>query len=124
MDQRVAREIEISIKQGVLVNSQNESYHRRARNATRASTTVRKSRESDERARERAHLELEIQAEKEGSAARLKALKERKLATGKAPRTRKASKASGSRTVVVSASSSGRVVTKTFGSVLIFLTAV
>ncbi|KAJ7657930.1 hypothetical protein B0H17DRAFT_353969 [Mycena rosella] len=105
-----------SIKHGVLVNSNNESYHRRARKTTRTSTTVRKSRESDERAEKRARIELEIQAEKEGSAARLKALKECKSATGKAPRIRKASKASGSRTVLVSASSSGRVATKTFTS--------
>ncbi|KAJ7629917.1 hypothetical protein B0H17DRAFT_962570, partial [Mycena rosella] len=123
LDERVAREIEISIKHGVLVNSNNEPYHRRALNTMRTSTTVRKSRESDERAEKRARIELEIQAEKEGSAARLKVLKERKSATGKAPRTCKASKSSGSRTFFVSASSSGRVVTKTFSNVLIFSTA-
>lgn len=75
--------------------------------------TIRKARESDEPLEERARVELEIRAEMQASAERLKALQARKLATSKAPRTRK-SRSSGSQTVLVSASSSGRVASRTF----------
>ncbi|KAJ7722920.1 hypothetical protein B0H14DRAFT_2642037 [Mycena olivaceomarginata] len=72
LDERVAREIEISIRSGVLINSQNESYNRRARN-TRGNLPPCEN--------ERAEIELEIEAlraEKQDSAARLKALQTRK----------------------------------------------
>ncbi|KAJ7472538.1 hypothetical protein FB451DRAFT_1398751 [Mycena latifolia] len=46
VDEHIADSIANSIKTGVLVHSQNDSYHCRARNATHQSTTIRKSRES------------------------------------------------------------------------------
>ncbi|KAJ7742369.1 hypothetical protein DFH07DRAFT_1063777 [Mycena maculata] len=109
VDERIAREIEISIQSGILVNSQNESSHRRARNTTRQSTTIRKSRESHELADERARIELEIEAQKQAQkegAARLKELKELKSST------RKTSKSTG-RSVGATSSSSGRVASRT-----------
>ncbi|KAJ7041457.1 hypothetical protein C8F04DRAFT_1031492 [Mycena alexandri] len=112
LDERVAREIAISLQSGILVNSQNESYHRRSRNTTRQTTTARKSRESHEVADERAEVEREIQAlqaEKQDTAAKLKELRTRKSALGKK------SKGSKARSIVVSASSSGRVKTRTIG---------
>ncbi|KAJ7469936.1 hypothetical protein B0H11DRAFT_2042902 [Mycena galericulata] len=115
LDESVVREIDISIKSGVLVNPRNESYHRRSRNTTRESTTIRKSRESRALADERAQIQLEIDAEKlaqKESSARLKALQARKSENRK---NSKPSKSSGSRTVVVAASSSGRVTTRTIG---------
>ncbi|KAJ7919744.1 hypothetical protein B0H13DRAFT_1868324 [Mycena leptocephala] len=113
LDERVAREIELSIQSSILVNSHNEAYHRRARNATRHTTTFRKARESHELADERARIELEIEAENRKSAARLKALQTRKSATRK---TKSGGAArSEARTVFVSANSSGRVTTRTIG---------
>jgi hypothetical protein len=115
LDERVVREIEISIRSGVLINSQNESYNRRARNTTRQSTAMRKSHASHQLADERAEIELEIEAlraEKQDSAARLKALQTRKSEICKKS---KMGTLNGTRTVVVSASSSGRVKTRTIG---------
>ncbi|KAJ7741239.1 hypothetical protein B0H14DRAFT_2407376, partial [Mycena olivaceomarginata] len=115
LDERVAREIEISIRSGVLINSQNESYNRRARNTTRQSTAMRKSHASHQLADERAEIELEIEAlraEKQDSAARLKALQTRKSEIRKKSKT---GTLNGTRTVVVSARSSGRVKTRTIG---------
>jgi hypothetical protein len=115
LDEQVVREIEISIRSGVLINSQNESYNRRARNTTRKSTAMRKSNASHQLADERAEIELEIEAlraEKQDSAARLKALQTRKSEIRKKSKT---GTLSGTRTVVVSASSSGRVKTRTIG---------
>ncbi|KAJ7847583.1 hypothetical protein B0H14DRAFT_3138465 [Mycena olivaceomarginata] len=117
LDERVAREIEISIRSGVRINSQNESYNRRARNTTRQSTAMRKSHASHQLADERAEIELEIEAlraEKQDSAARLKALQTRKSEIRKKSET---GTSSGTRTVVVSASSSGRVKTRTINSI-------
>ncbi|KAJ6592738.1 hypothetical protein B0H19DRAFT_1365112 [Mycena capillaripes] len=116
VDEGVAREIEISLKSGVLVNPRNDLSHRLARNTTRASTTMRKSRESRELADEQALLQMEIEAEKEArkaSAARLKALQVRKSAARK---NMPAAKRRGARTVVVGSSSSGRVTTRTIVS--------
>ncbi|KAJ7724761.1 hypothetical protein B0H16DRAFT_1698535 [Mycena metata] len=114
LDERVAHEIAISLESGILVNSQNESYHRRSRNTTRQTTAAHKSRESHEVADERAEVEREIQAlqaEKQDAATRLKELRTRKSALGKK------SKGSKARSVVVSASSSGRVKTRTVVSI-------
>ncbi|KAJ7745307.1 hypothetical protein B0H16DRAFT_976984 [Mycena metata] len=113
LDERVAREIAISLQSGILINSQNESYDRRARNTTRQSTTAQKSRESHDTADERAEVEHEIQAlqaEKQDATAKLKELRTRKSALSKK------SKRSQTRSVVVSASSSGRVKTRTIVS--------
>ncbi|KAJ7731028.1 hypothetical protein B0H16DRAFT_1427586 [Mycena metata] len=112
LDERVAREIAISLQSGILINSQNESYDRRARNTTRQSTTAQNSRESHDAADERAEVEHEIQAlqaEKQDATAKLKELRTRKSALSKK------SKRSQTRSVVVSASSSGRVKTRTIG---------
>ncbi|KAJ7886303.1 hypothetical protein B0H13DRAFT_1889324 [Mycena leptocephala] len=110
LDERVACKIALSIQSGVLVNSHNEAYHRTARNATRHTTTIRKSRESHELANERARIELEVEAEKRESVAWLKALQMRKSATRKTKsgRTCRAGSTARSetRTVFVSANSS------------------
>ncbi|KAK6978061.1 hypothetical protein R3P38DRAFT_3120609 [Favolaschia claudopus] len=116
VDQRVAREIDISRNFGILVNSHNESYHRRARNTTRHSTTMRKAAEAREREDEQAVIEMEIEeveANKRDSAARLKELRAARKATRKG-----AGKRGGKRTtsVVVSSNSSGRVKTRTSAS--------
>ncbi|KAJ7191167.1 hypothetical protein B0H12DRAFT_1172358, partial [Mycena haematopus] len=116
VDEAVAREIEMSIASGILVNPRNESVHRLARNTTRAATTMRKSRESRQLADERALLELEIEAEKEvrnASAARLKDLQARKSAARKNTQVTTSRR---TRTVVVGSSSSGRVTTRTIAS--------
>ncbi|KAJ7765874.1 hypothetical protein DFH07DRAFT_810121 [Mycena maculata] len=84
VDERIAREIEISVQSGILVNSQNESSHRRARNTMRQSTTIRKSRESHELVDERTRIDLEIEAQKQAQkegAAQPKELKELKSST-------------------------------------------
>ncbi|KAJ7709266.1 hypothetical protein B0H16DRAFT_1481051 [Mycena metata] len=112
LDERVAHEIAVSLDSGILVNSQNESYHRRSRNTNRQTNAAHKLRESHEVADERAEVEHEIQtlqAEKQDAAARLKELRTRKSALGKK------SKGSKARSIVVSASSSGRVKTRTIG---------
>ncbi|KAJ7462839.1 hypothetical protein FB451DRAFT_1180481 [Mycena latifolia] len=56
----VARELETSIKTGVLDKIQYDSYHRRSRNATRQSTAIRKTRESRELLEEAARLRLSV----------------------------------------------------------------
>ncbi|KAJ7225030.1 hypothetical protein C8J57DRAFT_1590778 [Mycena rebaudengoi] len=123
LDESVAREIEISIKSGVLVNSHNESSQRRTRNLTRQSTTIRKSRDSHALTDERARIQLEIdigKEEKKKLDARLKELQVQRSATGKPSKSSSKSAASRSaRTVVVSSSSSGRVTTRTIGIILV-----
>ncbi|KAJ7204523.1 hypothetical protein C8J57DRAFT_1259340 [Mycena rebaudengoi] len=82
LDESVAHEIEISIK--VLVNSHNESSQHCARNLTRQSTTIRKSRDSHALADERARIQLEIDIRKEEKKrldARVKELQVQKSAT-------------------------------------------
>ncbi|KAJ7187096.1 hypothetical protein C8R46DRAFT_1274163 [Mycena filopes] len=112
VDEAVVREIETSINSGILLNPHNESSHRRARNLTRQSTTIRKSRESRELADERDELQVEIDAEKaaqKASAARLKELNARKSASGRGGKSRAGRRAAGS-------SSSGRVSQRPTGS--------
>ncbi|KAJ6595420.1 hypothetical protein B0H10DRAFT_2090007 [Mycena sp. CBHHK59/15] len=78
LDLGVAREIEISMKTGILLNSNNESAQRRARNATRQSSIIQKSHESHELADERARLAIQIEAgkaEQKRLAARLKEIR-------------------------------------------------
>ncbi|KAF7367098.1 hypothetical protein MSAN_00969300 [Mycena sanguinolenta] len=121
VDQDVAREIEIAIKSGILVNPRNESVHRLACNTTRAATTIRKSHESRQRADERALLQMEIEAEqaaRKASAMRLKDLRERKSAASKrsAAITPRRGRGRNTRTVVVGSNSSGRVATHTISS--------
>ncbi|KAK6992570.1 hypothetical protein R3P38DRAFT_3084685 [Favolaschia claudopus] len=113
VDQRVAREIEISENSGILLNSHNESYHRRARNTTRHSTTMRKAAEAREREDEQVEIEMEIEeveANKRDSAARLKELRAARKATRKGAGKRGGK---GTKSTVVSSNSSGRVKTRT-----------
>ncbi|KAJ7174783.1 hypothetical protein C8R46DRAFT_1252853 [Mycena filopes] len=86
-DEAVVREIETSINSGILLNPHNESSHRRARNLTRQSTAIRKSRD----------------------AAWLKELNARKSAAGRGGKSRAGRRAAGS-------SSSGRVSQRPIGS--------
>jgi hypothetical protein len=82
---------------------------------TRQSTAMQKSNASHQLADERAEIELEIEAlraEKQDSAARLKAVQTRKSKIHKKSKT---GTLSGTCTVVVSASSSGRVKTRRIG---------
>ncbi|KAF7353417.1 hypothetical protein MSAN_01530800 [Mycena sanguinolenta] len=114
VDQDVAREIEIAIKSGILVNPRNESVHRLAHNTTRAATTMRKSHESRQLADERALIQREIEAEqaaRKASAARLKELKERKSAAHKssAAITTRRGRSRRTRNVAVDSNSCGRV---------------
>ncbi|KAJ7821042.1 hypothetical protein B0H13DRAFT_1520259, partial [Mycena leptocephala] len=111
LEERVAREIEISIRSGVLVNSRNESYDRRARNTARQSATIRKAHESHQISDEVAEIDHEIEeirVDKRESAARLKALQARKSEIRKKPKTATSAKR---RTIFVSSNSSGRVKT-------------
>lgn len=121
LDEGVLRGIDISFKSGVLANSRNDSYNRRARNSTRQSTVMRKSHESHELANERARIDAEIQelqdAQKRGSE-QLKALKAQKSAARKTPKTSKST--AGSRSAIVSTSSSGHVKTRLIGITLSF----
>ncbi|KAJ6573309.1 hypothetical protein B0H10DRAFT_2199442 [Mycena sp. CBHHK59/15] len=110
LDMEVLREIEISKKSGVLINSHNESSHRRVRNTTRQSTTMRKVHESNQLSEERDNIDIEMADLKE----KMKALKERRSATGKTAKTSASSAAS--RRVVASASSCGRVKTRNIAS--------
>ncbi|KAJ6505028.1 hypothetical protein C8R45DRAFT_971670 [Mycena sanguinolenta] len=116
VDEAVAREIETSIESGILLNTRNESIHRRARNTTRAATTMRKSHDAHQLADERAQIQMEIEAEQEirnASAARLKELKARKSA---ARTTLPVTNHRARRTVVIGSSSSGRVATRMIAS--------
>ncbi|KAJ7087038.1 hypothetical protein C8R43DRAFT_310073 [Mycena crocata] len=117
LDEEVARDIEIAINSGVLRNSNNESSHRRARNTTRASTTMRKAHEANEVEEERARLAAKmasIQESRKELATEYKALKTLHSATRKGGKGSKATPTM--RRVVVSASSSGRVKTRTIAS--------
>jgi hypothetical protein len=81
---------------------------------------MQKSNASHQLTDEQAEIELEIEAlraEKQDSAARLKALQTRKSEIRKKSKT---GTSSGTRTVVVSASSSGRVKTRTIGMYFLF----
>ena len=60
LDLRVAREIETSIKSGILINHHNEAADRLARNVARHASVIRKSNESHDLADERARLDEEI----------------------------------------------------------------
>ncbi|KAJ6456875.1 hypothetical protein C8R45DRAFT_1033722 [Mycena sanguinolenta] len=116
VDEAVAREIETSIESGILLNTRNESIHRRARNTTRAATTMRKSHDAHQLADERAQIQMEIEVEQEirnASAVRLKELKARKSA---ARTTLPVTNHRGRRTVVIGSSSSGRVTTRMIAS--------
>ncbi|KAJ6503975.1 hypothetical protein C8R45DRAFT_575169 [Mycena sanguinolenta] len=116
VDEAVVREIETSIEPGILLNTRNESIHRRARNTTRAATTMRKSHDAHQQADERAQIQMEIEAEQEirnASAARLKEFKALKSAARTNPL---ATNRRGQRTVVIGSSSSGRVTTRMIAS--------
>ncbi|KAJ7667340.1 hypothetical protein B0H14DRAFT_2658178, partial [Mycena olivaceomarginata] len=108
LDEAVVREIEVSYKSGILVNSQYGAYSRTARTAARHTAVIRKSQEVRERSDEQAKIEAEIAEMNESlkqAAERLKELKALKSATKKS-----SSKSAGkSRAVVASSSSSGRV---------------
>ncbi|KAJ6619417.1 hypothetical protein B0H10DRAFT_2216927 [Mycena sp. CBHHK59/15] len=116
VDKEVVREIETSLKSGVLLNGQNEAYHRMACSSQHQSSVMCKAHKSNELYEERTRIESEIEAAKETrkqSAAQLKTLSaELKSVKESSSKTRKSLKAT-PRTVITSASSSGRVKTRT-----------
>ncbi|KAJ6587438.1 hypothetical protein DFH09DRAFT_1427476 [Mycena vulgaris] len=110
LDNVVAREIEISIKSGVLLNSRNESSHRRARNSTRNSTRMRKSHEASEQSEELDRIALKkasLQEQKKQVGAELKDLQVLKKTVRQGVKASQPS--SHPRRVLASSSSSGRI---------------
>ncbi|KAJ7502291.1 hypothetical protein B0H11DRAFT_2365652 [Mycena galericulata] len=109
VDQKVAEEIEMAVRTGVLANSNNDAVHRMSRNYQRRSTSARKVRESREASDIPHQLQVQIEAEVEKhreSNALSKTLKEQlKAAKG----TSGKGGSSASSVALLSASSSGRV---------------
>ncbi|KAF7326552.1 hypothetical protein MVEN_02608400 [Mycena venus] len=103
LDENTAREIEASLNNGILANSQNEAYHRMSRNLQRQSKAAQKN------------IAAELAELKEGrrqSSAREKELREQlkdAKATAGGSSKKRSKNSSASRSVVVSASSTGRV---------------
>ncbi|KAJ6538737.1 hypothetical protein B0H10DRAFT_2448672 [Mycena sp. CBHHK59/15] len=108
VDQNVADEIKMSLKTGILSNSNNELSHRMARNSQRQSAVARRATESRDAANVSKDLQRRIDEEAEKrrlSNETTKFLKAQlKDAKGTSKRGRAAEK-----TVILSASSSGRV---------------
>ncbi|KAJ7203392.1 hypothetical protein C8J57DRAFT_1101243 [Mycena rebaudengoi] len=65
VDQDVARDIEASMKSGILTNPHNDVFHRTGRNNQRQTAAAHKSRESQQLTEQSGHLRDEIDAEKE-----------------------------------------------------------
>ncbi|KAJ6631654.1 hypothetical protein B0H10DRAFT_1979696, partial [Mycena sp. CBHHK59/15] len=125
LDNEVAREIEISIKSGVLLNSRNESSHRQGRNSTRNSTRMRKSHEASEQSEELARITLKkvsLKEQKKQVGAELKDLQALEKTVRQGAKVSQPS--SHPRRVVVSSSSSGRVKTRPLASTPAFLHAI
>ncbi|KAJ6613000.1 hypothetical protein B0H10DRAFT_1951805 [Mycena sp. CBHHK59/15] len=77
VDKEVVREIETSLKSGVLLNGQNKAYHHMACSSQGQSSVMCKAHKSNELYEERTRIESEIEAAKETrkqSAAQLKTL--------------------------------------------------
>ncbi|KAJ6612598.1 hypothetical protein B0H10DRAFT_1952165 [Mycena sp. CBHHK59/15] len=77
VDKEVVREIETSLKSGVLLNGQNEAYHHMACSSQRQSSVMCKAHKSNELYQECTRIESEIEAAKETrkqSVAQLKTL--------------------------------------------------
>ncbi|KAJ6605897.1 hypothetical protein B0H10DRAFT_1956979 [Mycena sp. CBHHK59/15] len=77
VDKEVVREIETSLKSGVLLNGQNKAYHHMACSSQGQSSVMCKAHKSNELYEERTRIESEIEAVKETrkqSAAQLKTL--------------------------------------------------
>ncbi|KAJ6606692.1 hypothetical protein B0H10DRAFT_2228608 [Mycena sp. CBHHK59/15] len=125
LDNEVAREIEISIKSGVLLNSRNESSHRQGRNSTRNSTRMRKSHEASEQSEELARITLKkvsLKEQKKQVGAELKDLQALEKTVRQGAKVSQPS--SHPRRVVASSSSSGRVKTRPLASTPAFLHAI
>ncbi|KAJ7434269.1 hypothetical protein B0H11DRAFT_2118810 [Mycena galericulata] len=108
LDNKVAQEIEMSRRTGVMANSNNELVHRVGRSVGRHTTTARKRREGREvaNATHQLQLQIEAEAEKRRESNRLtKTLKEQ-LKTAKGTSSTRGNSAT---SAVLSASSSGRV---------------
>ncbi|KAJ6603588.1 hypothetical protein DFH09DRAFT_1354717 [Mycena vulgaris] len=116
VDENAAREIEASLKTGILANAQNELYHRTARNLQRQSKAAQKVRDSNELADILQGLTLDLadlQERRRQLGVEEKNLREQ-IKTAKGPSGRgKKSAPRGSRSILVSASSTGRVKTAT-----------
>ncbi|KAJ7816650.1 hypothetical protein B0H13DRAFT_1663254 [Mycena leptocephala] len=117
IDENAAREIEASMRNGILTNSQNEAYHRNARNLQRQSNAAQKVRETSELTEFSKDITIKIADLKEGrrqSSAREKQLREELKSTKATTNgSTKRAKKTCSRSVIVSASSTGRVRTAT-----------
>ncbi|KAF7359625.1 hypothetical protein MVEN_00686300 [Mycena venus] len=115
LDENTAREIEASLNNGILANSQNEAYHRMSRNLQRQSKAAQKVRETAELTQFSQNIAAELAELKEGrrqSSAREKELREQlkdAKATAGGSSKKRSKNSSASRSVVVSASSTGRV---------------
>ncbi|KAJ7185060.1 hypothetical protein C8R46DRAFT_1343986 [Mycena filopes] len=108
VDERVAEEIEVSLRTGIFANHNNEVVHREARNNKRRTTAARKGRESqvavDVSAELRAQLATEQDARRESNARTKELNAQLKTVTGTSGRTKKSPGE-------LTASSSGRVKT-------------
>ncbi|KAJ6580328.1 hypothetical protein B0H10DRAFT_2443268 [Mycena sp. CBHHK59/15] len=114
VDETVAREIEASMRTGILSNPHNEVLHRMARNSQRQSTSARKARESRELTDASKQLQDELDEELEKrrqSNARTKDLKEKLKAVKETSSGRSKKGKSSDTSAIISASSSGRVKT-------------
>ncbi|KAJ6613945.1 hypothetical protein B0H10DRAFT_2046774 [Mycena sp. CBHHK59/15] len=114
VDETVAREIEASVRTGILSNLHNEVFHCMARNSQRQSTLARKAQESRELTDASKQLQDELDEELEKrrqSNARTKDLKEKLKAVKETSSGRSKKGKSSDTSAIISASSSGRVKT-------------
>ncbi|KAJ7300410.1 hypothetical protein DFH08DRAFT_1000753 [Mycena albidolilacea] len=119
VDERVAQEIEMSLRTGILSNTNNEMSQRMARNSQRQSTAARKVRETRDAADTSKQLQLQIDAEIEKRRASSQLMKDLRAQL-------KATKSGRGKSANLSASSSGRVKTtrERSGNVPLFVLSV
>ncbi|KAJ6536654.1 hypothetical protein B0H10DRAFT_1971906 [Mycena sp. CBHHK59/15] len=108
VDQNVADEIKMSLKTGILSNSNNELSHRMARNSQRQSAVARRATESRDAANVSKDLQCRIDEEAEKRRLSNETTKFLKAQLKDAKSTSKRGRAA-EKTVILSASSSGRV---------------
>ncbi|KAF7335140.1 hypothetical protein MVEN_02265100 [Mycena venus] len=113
LDENTAREIEASLKNGILANSQNEAYHRMSRGLQRQSKAAQKVRETDELTKLSEGIATQIAELKESrrqASVKEKELREQlKSAKTTAGSAKRGGTTKSTRSEIVLASSSGRV---------------
>ncbi|TFY74780.1 hypothetical protein EWM64_g9232 [Hericium alpestre] len=95
LDEKVAAEIQASLKAGTLTNSQNEFYHRLVRSVKRQTTSAQKSRHAAKQNDKLAQLREQIEDEKEArkvSLQRQKTLQEQLGSSQGKPRSKRTSR--------------------------------